>query len=671
MLILFLFFSICPILAGGETFIDHSTQERMIGELVQKHGEQHKQRIECGVEQAAQFWKEEDGGREDFAAFCMENFVSDPAMLDTIFQRIEMFNEAIGGHFTEMSRDIIRPLDLAWGDILPIDMTIGQFNPAAHLNEDLFRSTIAFIVLLNFPNYSLEEKARISPKWERKEWAYANLGDLYISRIPAEILQENTKSMTRAETYINEYNIYMGNLIDDSQKTYFPKDLKLVTHWGIRDELKARYADPAGLQKQEMIYQLMLRIINQEIPEEVINKNEHEWDPVRNKIYKDGRKIPFKSEPDTRYGILLETFKAMKRLDPYFPAFSTHIKRKFELDRKIPYEEVEAMFSDLCSSRQVRDTAKLISKRLGRPLKPFDIWYNGFTGKKSISEEELNKIVAAKYPTLEDFEKDVPNILMKLGFSAEQAKYLAPKIQVDPARGPGHSGGAEIRNAKARLRTRVPKGGMDYKGFNIGMHELGHAAEQTLTLYKMDHYSLRGVPNTAFTEAFAFIFQGRDLEMLGLTDHDKDAVYLKTLDNLWMAYEIMGVALVDMNVWKWMYDHPDATPAQLKSAVISIAKDIWNKYYADVFGVKDQPILAIYSHMIDYTLYLPDYPLGHVMQFQIESYLEGKNLGAEMERMCRIGNIPPQLWMQKAVGSKVLIMPLLEASSDALARLKN
>ena len=34
----------------------------------------------------------------------------------------------------------------------------------------------------------------------------------------------------------------------------------------------------------------------------------------------------------------------------------------------------------------------------------------------------------------------------------------------------------------------------------------------------------------------------------------------------------MGVSLVDMRVWEWLYSRPDATPAQLKEAVITAAK---------------------------------------------------------------------------------------------------
>src|SRR5690606_19341837 len=96
-------------------------------------------------------------------------------------------------------------------------------------------------------------------------------------------------------------------------------------------------------------------------------------------------------------------------------------------------------------------------------------------------------------------------------------------IEVDPARGSGHAMGASMRNASARLRTRVEKSGMNYKGYNIAIHELGHNVEQVLSLHDVDYYTLQGVPNTAFTEALAFVFQARDLERLGLTDSDPQA----------------------------------------------------------------------------------------------------------------------------------------------------
>jgi oligoendopeptidase F len=128
----------------------------------------------------------------------------------------------------------------------------------------------------------------------------------------------------------------------------------------------------------------------------------------------------------------------------------------------------------------------------------------------------------------------------------------------------------------------------------------------------------------------------------------------------------MGVSLVDMKVWEWMYDNPNATPAQLKDAVISIAKETWNEFYAPVFGSNDQPILAIYSHMISYPLYLSNYPLGHVIDFQIEQYIRDKDFATEIERMFRLGSLIPQEWMRQAVGTELSIQPTLQAASEAV-----
>jgi hypothetical protein len=82
---------------------------------------------------------------------------------------------------------------------------------------------------------------------------------------------------------------------------------------------------------------------------------------------------------------------------------------------------------------------------------------------------------------------------------------------------------------------------MDYKGYNIAIHELGHNVEQTVTMNDVDYYMLQGVPNTAFTEAVAFLFQKRDLELLGMPNADPNKEHMMALDIFWGSYEIMGV----------------------------------------------------------------------------------------------------------------------------------
>jgi len=131
----------------------------------------------------------------------------------------------------------------------------------------------------------------------------------------------------------------------------------------------------------------------------------------------------------------------------------------------------------------------------------------------------------------------------------------------------------------------------------------------------------------------------------------------------------MGVSLVDINLWKWLYAHPEANAQEVKEAAISIAKKIWNDYFADVFGSTDEPILAIYSHMINDPLYLSAYPIGSLIEFQLEKDFKGKSFANEVERIYSQGRLIPQLWLKKGVGQTLSVEPILEASDEALEKL--
>ena len=191
----------------------------------------------------------------------------------------------------------------------------------------------------------------------------------------------------------------------------------------------------------------------------------------------------------------------------------------------------------------------LIKERLGRDLRPYDIWYDGFKTRSSIPEDLLTSKTSKLYPTIPKIsEKECLKYLKKLGWSPERAEYLASKIVVDPARGSGHAWGAARKGSVSHLRTRISGNGMDYKGYNIAVHEFGHNVEQTITLYDVDNYMMSGVPNTAFTEATAFVFQQRDLMLLGMKDENPEKEKSEILDGAWSLMEIMGVGMVEMKI---------------------------------------------------------------------------------------------------------------------------
>ncbi|MDD4727285.1 MAG: hypothetical protein PHN55_00855 [Dysgonamonadaceae bacterium] len=628
-------------------------------------------RLERGAQQVADLWRQEDGSAEEYESFCIENFMTDSTAISQLFSKLERNFELFNGYFHNIDLKLKEPLHLEGPAIEPIDMMFGGYDVSAHLNDDMYSSKIAFITALNFPFFSLEEKTKLGDNWSREEWAFARMGDRFISRVPAQLQQHISRTLTNADAYISDYNIYMGQLLNKEGQRLFPQDMKLITHWGLRDELKSNYADANnGLEKQRMVYKVMQRIVDQTIPQQVINDDAYEWDLENNIIYSNGKEVVSTPEPDTRYKVFLDNFHAMRQLDTYSPHYPTQLSRAFDGTMEVPQKDVEKLFKDLLSSPIVKEVASFIESRLKRPLEPFDIWYNGFKSQEGVSEDELSGITSKKYPTAAAVEADLPRMLRTLGWSSEKAKKIISLITVDASRGAGHAWGASMRNDISHLRTRIGKEGMDYKGYNIAVHEFGHNVEQTITMNDVDYYMLSGVPNTAFTEAIAFLFQKRDLDLLGLKQSNPNDDYYLALDNFWSSYEVMGVSLVDIQVWEWLYAHPDATTSQLKDAVISISKDVWNTYYSEVLGGKDETLLGIYSHMIDYPLYLPNYPMGHLIDFQIEQQVRGKNMANEVERMLTQGSITPQRWMMGAVGQKISIDPLLNATEEALSVLK-
>lgn len=663
--------------AKGPTGFESAAQ-RSIAALVAAHGEAARPRAERGVRQVAKLWREEDGDAAAFEAFVQQHFAPDEARRDEMFRRLDGLHEQMDGSLLGMLLAFRWQSDLDLGPVEPYDELFAGYDPFAHANDDFFANKIAFVVLLNFPLATLDEKLRDGPNWTPQQWAEARLADRYAKRIPAAVSQQIATAYSAADNYIASYNIWMHHLLDERGERLFPAGQRLITHWNLRDELKAQYSDPAGLPRQRMIADVMERIVTQTIPAAVIDNPQVDWAPRANTVApaavqdsdrpKTRDVVTADREPDTRYAKLLDIYRATRLADPYSPAAPSHIARRFEEDRELPEARVEKMLVEVLSSPLMPRVAALIESRLGRPLEPFDIWYNGFRPRGTYTEAQLDEITRRKYPTADAFAADLPNILTGLGFTPERAQYLSERIAVDPARGAGHAWGAARRGDKARLRTRVGKDGMDYKGYNIAVHELGHNVEQTFSLYDVPFHGLNGVPNTAFTEALAFVFQDRDLELLGLSKPDATSDAYGVLDDFWGALEISGVALVDMRVWRWMYAHPDATPAELREATLQIARDVWNEYFAKVFGRRDVVLLAVYSHMISSGLYLPDYPIGVMIALQIKQQVRRKgDLGGEFERMSRQGRLTPDLWMERATGAPVGPAALLAATEEALA----
>ena len=676
-----LFMSIAVILTACQTktqtaMISDTTLQQAVSNVLAAHSEADSCTVARGAAQVAALWRESDGTEEDYLTLITNSYAGTDKAKKQLYDRMTFILEQCGQSADMLNNTLQEPTTLLGkGEPTQVDWIISGYSPMAHFVEDMFANKIAHICVLNFPHYTLEEKNTLGKEWTRQEWAYARLGDVFSSRVPGNVVANYSQALSEAENYIAGYNIMMHCLRNEQGEQLWTEPMALLSHWNLRDELKSNYADvPNAREKQEMIYQVMLRIIRQEIPAVVVNNDKLLWCPTTNLVSGDPTsdiklKVDISREPDTRYQQIINIFRAGLQIDAYRPDAPTHVLRTFNEDLEIPMEEIEALFTQLIESDEIKQVAALIRERLGRDLRPYDIWYDGFKSRSSISEDVLTAETQKRYPTAKAFEKDMPRMLMDLGFASDKAKEIASHIVVEAARGSGHARPCVGREQPARLRTRVSNKGMDYKGYNIAVHEFGHNVEEVISLYDIDYYTLAGIPNTGFTEASAFLFQERDLQLLHQsTQSPQQADQL--FDMIWGMYEIMGVSLVDMRMWQWLYAHPEADAAALREAVIAIASEVWNQYYAPILGEKDSPLLGIYSHMVGYALYLPAYPIGNLVQYQLDEHLANcatpEEWAKEYTRIYQQGCLTPDAWMRGAVGKPMSVEPILNAVREAL-----
>lgn len=663
-------------------YIDAGSRKATVDSLIDLHGKAELARIEAGVVSAAALWRAEDGDAAAFKAFCEECFAPAGPGLDALYGGLASIFEEVYGSGHRMSRAASWAVHVDGGELLPLDDILSAWDPLAHLADDWFANKLLFVVRLNFPRPSLASKLSEGSRWSRRTWAEARLAESASERIPAAAQLAASAALAKAESYIAGYNIHASCLVDDSGPLY-DADKKLLMHWNVRDEIKALYGQPGCERRQRALFKVMERAVDGSIPAVAIDGQGFRWNPWSNAVSAQasgaaGAAAAPSSDPDgvRRYSLMLDIAEAMRGIDAWSPDSPTLIARRFDDSRELSMEQVTGLLESLFEGDTYTVAAARVREALGRPLEAFDIWYRESGGADRPDEAALDAVTRRLYPTAAAFEADIPRILRALGFSAKDADWLASNIAVDPARGSGHAMPAAMRSDKVRLRTRVGQGGMDYKGYNIACHELGHNVEQVFSLHGIDEYFLSGVPNTAFTEAFAFVFQARDLDVLppeakrtlGLAGAGTASATSGVLADYWQTCEIAGVGLVDMAVWRWLYAHPGARPEEFRDAVLDLARSTWNRLFAPAFGLRDSTVLAVYSHMIENPLYLCDYPMGHLISFQIEDHLEGKILGAEMGRMCRLGRLTPNEWMRQALGGELSATPLLAAVRKELER---
>ena len=650
------------------SFIIDISIKKVQEELINKYGDKNKERILKGSEQLAKNWRKEDGNNEDYIKFCIENFLKEDE-LKSNFERIQDNFGIQNGYLAKIRYRINESESFAYTTEVNADKFFRKSIPSV----DPYKEKLALFVQLNFPFYSLDEKREKAKIWNRENWAMVRLGDIYSERQDPDFKAEAEDEANEFQKYIGKYFFRMDHICMPDGSYPFTKPLTLHCHFGLRDNLKEEYTRPGGMERQIITGKLIDHITAGTIPVEFIQDTSTRWNPWTNKLYRieQGKplEIEFKPEGTKRYAGLLAEFKNKSSLDKLYPDGSTALKRTFD-NANLTLQEVETLLRNFLSDPVIAQTGKLISRRLGRPLQPFDIWYSGFQAQAAFPANMLDSLTKAKYPNPMALQKDLPSILIKMGFSASEAGYIGKHVNVRPIISGGYSDQPPMRGDTALMTTVFNSNGLDYKAFRISMHELGHVVCGIYSTREIDYSTLADVPTSGITEGIAEMMAFKNTEGLGLKqlsfEERKDML---SLASLWYLVDLGGQSLTEIETWKWMYAHPKASPEELRLAVLNISGEIWNKYYSSVFGgIKDQHILAIYNHFITGSMYLFNYFIGDVVMFQLYDAFMPDNLVAGLKKACLEGQTLPQLWMEHATGREMSLEPILRSASKAISK---
>jgi hypothetical protein len=668
-------------------------------QVIAAHGQAERARVERCLPQVAARWTEADGDAEAFAAFCRQHYVSDPAERDRLLARLERALELIDGHLYETRRSLRRWSDLA-GDRMPaVDGLLATFDPAPALSEELYAQKLAFLALLNFERPSLAEMLAEGGAWDESRWVAARVAGRFGPRLPSELNNLERRTFHEAGRFVDGFHVRVDGLAGADGRRWFAPGRKLVAHWLIREQIKAGYAEPDGLARQRALGWVMRRHVDGSTPRALVvgdaspitgdPESDHDshaaglsaeaaagrhalppiWDPETNTLA--GEPVtPAETVGLERYERWLEHFAVARVIDDWYPEHPTAIARKFELNREIPEQEVEKLLLDLLEAPLRGRLAGLVSAQLGRPLEAHDIYYENPIPKPSAAD--LNARLAERYPDAAAMQRGLPELLRGLGWSDADADFYGERVWVEIAAGAGHAMPAGLPEYAVWLRTNSLDGQLGWDGFDIAMHELGHNLEQLCSMHLVSRPALKGVPNNACTEAFAFLYQSLAPRAAGIPQAagGPAAEDAEAIEAFLAACQIAGPGLVELRAWRWLYANPDADAAALREAVIDIAGQLWERFYAPHFGPDRYHLLAAYQHMVGYPLYLPDYALGHVISHQIAAHVRAGDLATETKRICGIGRLTPDAWMREAVGAGIDAAPLIRDAEAALARVR-
>jgi hypothetical protein len=613
--------------------------------------------IARGVRFCARVWDWKKSEAAGFVEFCEKHYHPPGKARSRLLHRLDEIMHLVNGSFTVIAKTTRVGLDLAEVDLTPAEELFGAFSAGTHLDEDLRTFRIAALAQLNFGTDDLR------PPKTREAWAARRLSRVGRTVIPADLCAEASMRGAEIDRFVSGFKLHLDKIDYTDPLIRFPKDSVHMSHWGLRDFMTSLNGQENALPRQHAIRDLLRRVVDGEIPKEALDNPKARWRQQDGTIHENGTMRTATPIGPLRWEQFKKAYDVERRIDPH-TVYGNIIDNKFKLQREIPEEKVVQILMDILSAPVAEKVALFVEQKLGRPIEPHDLYFRSF--QAGAKKAPLSFDIGKRYPDAESLTSAIPEILGRLGFAKQRAKWIGARIKVDNSRSAGHAWNPGTAHDVSRLRVPIDKGGVNEEVFGVFMHELGHCTEQVLTSYGMDYKSLWGVPNTAFTEGFAFTFQDKADFILGRKmSIDSDVTVLQ---RFWEVFEITGPALTEIRFFHWLYEHPEATAADMHMAIRRIGDEVWAKFYARIFGAEGYGLMSVYSHILWCSFYLADYSMGYVIAYQVRKFLATRKFAPEMERLCALGSIYPESWMKAAVGQAISVDPLLHDVEKACDR---
>ena len=538
---------------------------RAVAALAARHGDLERARAERGVAQAAAFWRPGDGDAKAFETFCAEHFLPRGPGAPPAGRAAR--GGAGGGRRARAGRRGRRATRSARGGRGAGGPRPRPPTPPPPRSSTCSRED-AFVALLNFPLTSLDERlatgralvpARVGGGAPREPVrpARARGGEPGDRRAAAD-----------ADHYIAGYNLWMHHVLAEDGERLFPTASGSSATGTCATRSRPATPSPTASREQRVIAKVMERIVDARRSRGGDRQPARRLEPVHERGARPRRRTRSRrarppregsspsASPDTRYATLLAHFRAVQAVDPYSPTAPTHIARR-STSAEMPEARVARCCSRRCSTR--RSSARREARSSSGSAASSSRTTSGTSSaRRRDTEAELDAITREALPDAAAFAKDLPRSCSSSASRREGAQYSPSGSRSIPRAAPATRSRRAARGDKAHLRTRVGAG-------RHGLQGLQHRGPRARPQRRAGVLALRRRPHAARRRAEHRVHRGARVRVPGA---------------------IAGVGAAARG-------HAADRPRQ------------WNRWYAPVFGVRDVPLLAIYSHMVSNLLYLP------------------------------------------------------------------